>query len=372
MSRNVPESQDSPASPGVDRRRFLQHGALAAVSATGVLAAQAAPEPAGTDSHPRHCPEVKAPLHDVEGKVAFITGGDSGIGLGLARACVAAGMKVVITYRSTRHLDEAIEQLKEAGDRVHAINVDVTDRPGMERAAEETIRTFGKVHLLVNNAGIGIPAPVSTATFEDWDWIIGANLNGVFNGVRTFLPRLKAHGEGGQIVTTSSMAGLLGEGGVYCTSKFAVVGMMEALRFELTGSSIGVSVYCPGAVKSNSLQLRNRPQSLVDSAIPHDAQSAATLAGQERTMNEVGMDPLEAGELVLRGVRANDLYILTHPEFEPHVRLRHEAIMASFYRDVAVPPQRRALEFQIAGDVPRLYAQERDRRLCEAVPARKS
>lgn len=162
-------------------------------------------------------------MKDVEEKVAFITGGDSGIGLGIARACADAGMKVIITYRTKSHLDDAMKLLGTAGNRIHAINVDVTDRAGMEKAAVETTEVFQKVHLLVNNAGVGIIGGLSKATYDDWDWGMSVNLNGVFNGIRTFLPRMQAHGEGGQVVATSSLAGLLGHGpaGVYTASKFA-------------------------------------------------------------------------------------------------------------------------------------------------------
>ena len=149
-------------------------------------------------------------MKDVEGKVAFITGGDSGIGLGIARACADAGMKVVITYRTKSHLDEAMKYLEGAGDRVHAINLDVTDRIAMDKAADETIQVFKKVHLLVNNAGVGVIGGLSTATYDDWEWVMGVNVNGVFNGIHTFLPRIRSQGEGGQIVATSSLAGLLG------------------------------------------------------------------------------------------------------------------------------------------------------------------
>ncbi len=217
-----------------------------------------------------NCPTIPLPMKDVEGKVAFITGGDSGIGLGIARAFTDAGMKVVITYRTKSHLDEAMGYLKGAGDRVHAVNLDVTDRAGFEKAAVETIDKFKKVHVVVNNAGVGVVGGLSTATYDDWDWGMGVNTNGVFNGIRTFLPRIQSHNEGGAVVATSSLAGLLGHApaGVYTASKFAVVGMMEALRFEMaaTHPNIGVSVFCPGIVNTNiGKSARNRPSELDES-----------------------------------------------------------------------------------------------------------
>jgi NAD(P)-dependent dehydrogenase (short-subunit alcohol dehydrogenase family) len=378
MSQPPSVTDDQITSVDLQRRRFLQCGVLASAAASatmGVLNPQTATaaEPVGASSSGSEpsgkaagsCSAVKTPIKDVTGKVAFITGGDSGIGLGMARAFASAGMKVVITYRTKTHLDEALEYLKDAAGRVHAINVDVTDRQGMEQAAEETIKTFGKVHVLINNAGVADPVPLSKATFEDWDWGIGINLHGVFNGVHAFLPRLQAHGEGGQIVTTSSMGGLLAGGGIYSTSKFAVVGMMESLRFELADANIGVSVYCPGAVKSNVLEFtRNRPSSLANTGAP--LPSTAALAQMQKAWDSAAMDALEAGQLVLRGIRNNDLYILTHPEFEREMRERHEALMASIPRGVVVPQARIDLERMVS--TWGLYAVERDHRLCDLSP----
>jgi len=363
-------------SAGCGRRRFLQGTALAAAGGSAAallspLRAAAAVEP-GTA--PRECPAVPTPMREVEGKVAFITGGDSGIGLGIARAFTDAGMKIAITYRTKAHLDQAMRQLSGAGDRVHTINVDVTDRAGLERAADETERAFGKVHVLVANAGVAVFGPLSTATYDDWDWGMGVNATGVFNSIRTFLPRIKKHGEGGQIVATSSLAGLLGHSSaaVYTASKFAVVGMMEALRGELTGSNVGVTVFCPGIVNTNiGSSNRNRPASLADSGFKPDPKAFARMAKQMRQMRgpPPGMDPLEAGQLVLAAVRSNDLYALTTPEFVPEFRARAEAIVASLPADLKTTPARIALERMIVGrDV---YTGERDRKRCERARARK-
>ncbi|HVY80187.1 MAG TPA: SDR family NAD(P)-dependent oxidoreductase, partial [Steroidobacteraceae bacterium] len=337
---------------GDTRRKFLKGTALAAVgTSTALLPAVRA---AAADAAPKNCPVVPTPMKDVEGKVAFITGGDSGIGLGIARTFADAGMKVAITYRTKAHLDEAMTFLKSAGDRVHAINLDVTDRAGFESAAVETLKVFGKVHVLVNNAGVGVIGGFATATYDDWDWGMGVNATGVFNGIRTFLPRIQAHDEGGQIVATSSLAGLLGHGpaGVYTASKFAVVGMMEALRAELDGTNIGVSVFCPGIVNTNiGRSNRNRPASLSDSGFKPDPKMMARMQEAMKDMRgpPPGMDPLEAGKLVLRGVRNNDLYILTTQEFEDEFRARGEAIVASVPPDVNSPPARVTMGRMILG-----------------------
>src|SRR5262249_4027692 len=147
-------------------------------------------------------------MKDFEGKVAFITGGASGIGFGMARTFLKAGMKVVIADNNDRNLAEAREYLK-GNNKVHFIKVDVTDREAMARAADETERVFGKVHIVCNNAGINLFNDIGEATYDDWDWILGVNLGGVVNGVRTFVPRIKSHGEGGHVINTASMAAFI-------------------------------------------------------------------------------------------------------------------------------------------------------------------
>ena len=370
MSDHENPSRRSLTKSGRARRRFLEGSALAAAGSSAALlpslctAAATPPK----DAVPAACPSVPMPMKNVEGKVGFITGGDSGIGLGVARAFTDAGMKVVITYRTKAHLDEAMKYLQSAGNRVHAINLDVTDRAAMEKAAVETLQVFEKVHVLVNNAGVGVFGGLSTATYDDWDWGMGVNVNGVFNGIRSFLPRMQAHGEGGQVVATSSLAGLLGHGpaGVYTASKFAVVGMMEALRNELEGSNIGVSVFCPGIVNTNiGSSNRNRPSNLADAGFKPDPKMMANMQAAMKEMRgpPPGMDALEAGQRVLRGVRNNDLYILTTPEFEPEFRARGEAIVASLPTDVSPPEARVTLGRMILGKT--VYATQRDRKLCE-------
>jgi NAD(P)-dependent dehydrogenase (short-subunit alcohol dehydrogenase family) len=366
---------------GQSRRGFLGTAALATAvtAATGLAASGRAVEAADA---PGACPTVPAPMHNVEGKVAFITGGDSGIGLGIARAFTDAGMKVVITYRTRSHLDEAMKLLAGAADRVHAINLDVTDRAAMEKAAAETVEVFGKVHVLVNNAGVAVIGGLSRASYEDWDWAMNVNAGGVFNGVRAFLPRIQAQGEGGQIVAVSSLAGLLGHApaGVYTASKFAVVGMMEALRAELADTNIGVTVFCPGIVNTNiGSSARNRPAGgaaatapKVDPGFKMDPVMAAQMqkAMAEAHGKSPAMDPLDAGQRVLRGVRNNDLYVLTTPEFESEFAARGEAIVASVPTDIAASQPREIMGRMILGKTP--YAAERDRLRCERARSRKA
>ena len=371
MSDDQNPPKRSMTSTGRARRRFLEGSALAAAAGTSAAlmpGLTTAAAKSATDALPASCPVTVAPMKDVEGKVAFITGGDSGIGLGVARAFTDAGMKVVITYRTKAHLDEAMKYLEGAGNRVHAINLDVTDRAAMEKAAVETLQVFQKIHVVVNNAGVGIIGGLSKATYDDWDWGMGVNLNGVFNGIRTFLPRIQAQGEGGQVVATSSLAGLLGHGpaGVYTASKFAVVGMMESLRAELDGTNVGVSVFCPGIVNTNiGSSARNRPETLADSGFKPDPKMMEQMRAAMKDMRgpPPGMTSQEAGERVLKGMRNNDLYILTTPEFEGEFRARGEAILASLPTDVKMPEGREAFGRMILGKTP--YAAERDRKRCD-------
>ena len=358
MSRN--ESKDREPLVGRGRREFLAQAAAAMAIASGVtFAARGAEAPAATPSGKKH----QTPLAEVRDKVAFVTGGSSGIGLGLVRTFVAAGMKVVFTYLNDTHRDQTLANFKEQPERVHALKLDVTDRDGMARAADEADKVFGHVHLVCNNAGIGLRAPAASASYKDWDWGLGVNLGGVVNGVATFVPRIRAHGEGGHILTTSSSAGLNAGGkvGVYVTSKFAVMGLMESLREELDGENIGVSVFCPGLVRSNIVQSeRNRPADLANEGPKPPPPSPADITAMQRFM-DVAMDPLEAAALVLEGIRRNDLYIFTHQEFEPVVRERADAMLASFPVDPA-PAARAEI---VKSYTPDIYRRERDRRLAE-------
>jgi len=309
-------------------------------------------------------------MNSVSGKVAFITGGDSGLGLGIARAFLRAGMKVVITYRDENHLKHATRQLSAAGGTLHSIKLDVADRSAYRAAADDTIRVFGKVHVLVNNAGVWPTVPLSNASFHDFDWCMSVNVTGVFNGIRTLLSHIRSHGEGGHIVTTSSITGLACGAlwGLYSTSKFAVVGMMEALRVELEDSEVGVSVFCPGGIISNiGRSDRNRPAELSDTGVP-DAVQAARLQTYGKKVREIMLksggkppmlDPMEAGELVLKGVLHNDLYIISHSEYESAIGERAEALLASLPENREVGAERAQIA-RVASTT--MYAREAARR----------
>jgi NAD(P)-dependent dehydrogenase (short-subunit alcohol dehydrogenase family) len=268
-------------------------------------------------------------MEKVAGKTAFITGGASGMGLGMAKVFAANGMKVVIADSRQDALDEAMVYFKPKQLPVHPIKLDVTDREAYVKAADEAERVFGKIHVLINNAGVAAGGPIQTTTYKDWDFGLSVNVGGVVNGIMTILPRILKHGEGGHIVSTSSTAGLCAVAGcvVYNTSKYAVTGMMETIATDLQGTNVGVSVLFPGAVATNlgiSSQV-NRPASLKNENEPKMPPGPKPPPMDSSTF----MDPVELGERVLRGIIRNDLFINTHPEFKAGYAVRGEAILRS-------------------------------------------
>jgi NAD(P)-dependent dehydrogenase (short-subunit alcohol dehydrogenase family) len=292
-------------------------------------------------------------MQDVEGKVAFITGGASGIGLGAAKAFVDAGMKVVMADVRQDHIDEALSffESKQQARQVHGIRLDVTDREAFAAAADETVSHFGKVHVLFSNAGMGVGGPIKGATFNDWDWGLGVMIGGVVNGLTLFLPHILKHGEGGHILTTSSMSALIPIPGatIYTTCKAAVVGMMESIRAELAPDNIGVSAFCPGPVQSNIHEsARTRPEKYRNDGSEY-AERERQLG--QRPVNPLWMDNYECGQRILNGIRRNDLYILTHPEFEPGAREHYEAILSSFPHEKPNLERAKAIGFLLGNQI---------------------
>jgi NAD(P)-dependent dehydrogenase (short-subunit alcohol dehydrogenase family) len=269
-------------------------------------------------------------MDPVTGKVAFVTGGASGIGLGLSKVLVRAGMKVVMADVRDDHLTKAAEYFAQNGQQqsVLTLRLDVTDRAAYARAAEESLRAFGKMHLLVNNAGMGLLGPIKQAKFDDWDWGIGVMITGVVNGIQTFLPHILAHGEGGHIVSTSSMAAVvpIPNCSIYIMAKAALVGLSESLRGELAADNIGVSAFCPGPVQTNIRESgKTRPDKYRNSGFAELEQRL-----KDRPNSALWMDPEECGERILRGIRRNDLYIFTHREFREGAEEHYRALLASF------------------------------------------
>jgi NAD(P)-dependent dehydrogenase (short-subunit alcohol dehydrogenase family) len=268
---------------------------------------------------------------DLKDKTAFVTGGASGIGRGITERFVAAGMKAVIADMRQDHIDETKEWFAERqlARQVHAVKLDVTDRAALAAAADEAEAAFGNIHVVVNNAGVGIEGPVNEATYEDWDFGMGVNLGGVINGVQTFVPRIRAHGEGGHVVSTASLAGLITmppQMIMYVTAKSAVISMMESLRIGLAPEGIGVSVLCPGPIKSNIHQLRqNRPEGFGVGA----AFQAAADRLAERKVSDLWMEPAQVGDMVVEAIEENRLYIITHGEWRDAFKARADAILAA-------------------------------------------
>ena len=273
-------------------------------------------------------------MEEFAGKVAFITGGVSGIGMGLAKVAAEAGMKVAITYRREDSLQPIRAWFAERPELVLCpVKLEVTDREGWVRAVDEVQAGLGPIDLLCNNAGVGVIGPMEQATFADWDWVMGVNVGGVINGIMTVVPRMIARGQGGHIVNVSSVGGLaaLGTAGIYCASKFAVVGMSEALRGDLAVHGIGVSVYCPGPVKSNIGEAaKKRPADLAETGYTPPSMPDAPPVKGSISFTDAWMDPEEAGRRILEGVRTNRLYILSHAELKGAIKERHDAIDASW------------------------------------------
>jgi len=258
-------------------------------------------------------------MKNIEGKVAFITGGANGAGFGMAKVFAKNGMKVVIADIRQDSIDRAMTHFRNYPD-VHAVRLDVMNREAFAQAADEAERVFGKVHIVCNNAGINLFVPIEECTYNDWDWVMGVNFGGVVNGIQTFIPRIRRHGEGGHIVNTASMAAFLpsGTAGIYTAAKYAVRGLSEALRLSLYRYNIGVSVFCPGLINSAIYES--------EKVRPGELASPESTAKNQKTMDvlpeihKLGMAPERVGEKVLAGIKRNDLYIFSHPEFKDEMR----------------------------------------------------
>jgi NADP-dependent 3-hydroxy acid dehydrogenase YdfG len=290
-------------------------------------------------------------MKHLKGKVAFVTGGSSGIGQGIVKVLADEGMKVAFSYRRQDHLDETMAYFRQRPQQsVHPIKLDVTDRAGMNAAKREIEGVLGPVQVLINNAGIGIHGLMELATFSDWDWIMRVNVGGVINALVTFLPGMIASGEEAHIVNVASMGGIaaLGTVGLYATTKFAVVGLSESLRTDMIGRNVGVSVYCPGTVKSNIGEGdKMRQEQFKDTGYgpgePHKE--------GETSFMDVAMEALDAGRHVLRGIKNNQLFIISHPEYRDVLRARHAKIEASISDDPIDPVRAESVGFILSNAI---------------------
>lgn len=270
-------------------------------------------------------------MKDLDGKVAVVTGAASGIGAALAKRFTDEGMRVVLADVEEGPLRDGAAALQAGGGEVIAVVTDVSDGGQVDRLAAEAEAAFGPVHVLCNNAGVGAGGLLSELSTEDWQWVLGVNLWGVIQGLRAFLPGMLAHGEEGHIVNTASLAGLVSAPmmGPYGASKFAVVGITEALFHELslTGARLGASVLCPGWVNTQiHSSERNRPAALSQSSAT-DAPVADPRAEMLRQILEAGMKPDDVADLVVGAIRDGRFYVLTHPDMTPAVEARMRAMV---------------------------------------------
>jgi NAD(P)-dependent dehydrogenase (short-subunit alcohol dehydrogenase family) len=272
-------------------------------------------------------------MKDLGGKTAFVTGAASGIGLGIAGALAQAGVKVMLCDIEQAALAKAIEGLRRTNADVDGVKADVSLKSELKAAADATIARYGKVHILVNNAGVGGGGPYGAWTDSGWDWTLGVNLMAVIWGIEVFGPLIESHGEGGHIVSTASIAGLLSSGSkAYNVSKYGVVALSEGLRVELAPRGIGVSTLCPGFIRTQIMDsLRNLPERFDR---PSEDRLAAMRSSdifkfiQERVSH--GIDPSYVGELVREGIENDWPYIFTDLEFEPMIEGRFAAIKHGF------------------------------------------
>jgi len=274
-------------------------------------------------------------MRELTGKTAFVTGGASGIGLALSRAFAQAGMKVMLADIETGALDAAVSSLHASGQNVRGVICDVSDPESVERAARATYQAFGNVHVVCNNAGVAGGGGIDTISLDNWRWVLEINLMGVLHGIRTFLPHIRAHGEGGHILNTASMAGFNAGLGFspYVASKFAVVGMSEGLAMQLKPHGIGVTVLCPGFVRTRIGESGRNRQPRYGQALALDPSSpeAALIAEIARRI-EAGLDPAEIATRALSAVRENQFYVFTHPEMRHELEERFAAILSAMDR----------------------------------------
>jgi len=267
-------------------------------------------------------------MKDLMGKVAVVTGAGSGIGKAIAHAAADHGMSVAVADINIANAQLVVDELYAKGVDAIAVDVDVSDIESVRRLRDAAISHFGAVHLLCNNAGVWVGAHMAEADIRDWRYLIDVNLYGVINGVNVFLPDMIAQGTG-HIVNTSSMGGLVSgpPEGLYCTTKFAIVGLSESLLLESVESGVGVSVLCPGLVNTN---LITSSSALRPSNLSHD--KAHKVAAPDV---KSGLSPEEIGRRVLDAVLDDEFYIIPHSDFREILMMRHQGIIDALDRQVA-------------------------------------
>jgi len=340
-------------------RRQILGGAVLAASAVGLgltsggaRAADAAPAaPAIPDMGASQAPTIK----DVKDKVAYITGGSSGIGLGIARALHEQGAKVILGNLDDKQFADALKMFPANDPRVATMVHNVMERDSWEAKADEIEKKFGPVNILVNNAGVGLGAGLVSGTYNDWDWGMGVNFWGPVYGCKTFVPRMRARpNDGCHIVTTTSTSGILVglPVGIYAVSKIAAQGLMEQLRDDLRATNIGTSTLIPGLTQTNIGQSESRRPENLRNAPPANAQgpagpprggAGARPPQRPAATNDAGpfwarpQDPITVGRLVVNGILNNDLFIFPAPEYRQGMEARAYAYIESMVAFTPTP-----------------------------------
>ena len=272
-------------------------------------------------------------MKELAGKTAFVTGAASGIGLGIATALAQAGVKVMLCDIEEEALAKAVEGLRLTNADVEGVRADVSLKAEIQAAADATLARYGDVHILVTNAGVGGGGGYGAWTDAAWNWTLDVNLMAVIWGVEIFGPLIERHGQGGQIVNTASIAGMLsGSGNPYNVSKFGVVALSEGLRVELAPRGIGVSVLCPGFIRTKIIDsARNLPDRFVQAVTPPSPEAVSgDWLRQVRDRVDHGIDPLYVGELVREAIENDWAYVFTDNEFEPFIDARFARIKQGF------------------------------------------
>jgi NAD(P)-dependent dehydrogenase (short-subunit alcohol dehydrogenase family) len=271
-------------------------------------------------------------METLENHGAVVVGGGSGIGRGIAMGLAAAGARVLVADIDPESANAVRDEIAVRDGDARAARVDATDNDSLDELAREAVADLGAVHVLVNTVGVVADTPLTSATEAEWAWFVEFHLMSAVRTVNAFMPALRAHGDGGHIVLTSSMAGLLAlspamtggvNTGLYTVMKHAMIGYSEMLRHELAPDGIGVSVLCPGLVESNlgSTSARHRPDRFGGPLVDPMG---------ERSMPPGAMPNEDVGPIVVQGILGNRAYIITHPETEPLVRARHQVVLDDY------------------------------------------
>ena len=271
-------------------------------------------------------------MREFKDKVAVITGGASGLGLAMARRFAREGMKLVLGDIEEEPLRRVEQEFRRSGVPVLAIRTDVSRGHDVERLAEKTLATFGAVHIVCNNAGVGPGGVVWESTTADWEWVLGVNVWGVIHGVRVFVPIMLRQNTPCHVVNTASVAGLLSVPGmgIYCVSKHAVVTLSECLYHDLgaRGAKIGVSLLCPAYVPTGIADSeRNRPAMLHNPARARSPEDMERERQMRHAVESGRISPDDVAQMVFDGIVDERFYILTHPRIKAAIEERVQDIV---------------------------------------------